>query len=178
MNTSKLSNYLASGLVTSMFVTVAVLFYFWFLEEPWLSYKNIPFPPGISSVMAGDVIPLSVVRCNSSNKTHNYESSHALMNVVTHEPVILDDVKVLAPPGCTNAISLINRVPKDAPPGRYVAFGTAEVHGTLRDFHIEWRSEEFNVTKYVAPSTTVIVQSPPEIIVKEKIVEKVVPKKK
>lgn len=132
-------------LVTGMFITVIILFYFWFLEKPYLTYQNIPFPPVIAEIHAGDIVPLNVVRCNSDRYVHNYESSHSLLNVETLEPILMPDIKVMISPGCHKGISLINKVPAEAPPGRYVVFGTADVYGTLREFHIEWRSEEFIV---------------------------------
>jgi len=162
MNSQKVSNGIAISLVAGMFLTVAILFYFWFFEKPFLEFKNIPFPPKLAQVLPGEIVPLSIERCNNDKQPRNYLSTHSLLNVETGQPILLPDVKVMIEPGCTTATSLLNRVPPEAPPGKYLVFGTAEVHGTIRDFYIDWRSEEFLVIAKppIAPPMMVVVPAP------------------
>lgn len=161
MKADTISNGIAISLVAGMFLTVSILFYFWFFESPFLTYKNIPFPPKILQVYPGEIVPFSVERCNSDAKPRNYQSTHSLLNIETHEPLLLPDVKVMIQPGCTTAESLLNRVPPETPPGKYVVFGTAEVHGTIRDFYIDWRTQEFTVLpKPPAQRALVVIEAP------------------
>lgn len=160
MNSQTVSNGIAVTLVAGMFLTVSVLFYFWFFEKPFLTYKNIPFPPQMIQVYPGEIIPFHEERCNSDDKPRNYDSTHSLLNIDTHEPLLLPDVKIMIQPGCTTAVSLLNRVPPETPPGKYVVFGTAEVHGTIRDFYIEWRTQEFEVVAKPVQRPLVVMPAP------------------
>jgi hypothetical protein len=139
------AQYAALLSVSMMFATVGILFYFWFFEAPYLTFKNIPFPPVVTEAHPGDIIPLSIERCSSASKTKNYSTSHSLINVETNVNILLPDVRILIEPGCTSAVSLINRIPPETPPGKYIVIGTADISGTLREYHLDWRSQEFRV---------------------------------
>lgn len=137
--------HIALTMVSLMFVTVAMIFYFLFIEEPYLEYRNLPFPPTVEQVHAGEIIPLRVEHCNNSKKNKTYSTTHALQNIRTKEILLLPDVIVRIDPGCADVVSLINKVPLEVLPGRYQIYGTAEIRGVLKDFYVDWHSQEFDV---------------------------------
>jgi hypothetical protein len=139
------SHKIALGLVAAMAATVGVIMFYLFAEKSFLTYENIPFPPVVFSARPGDIVPLSVERCNHDKISHNYTTTHALKNTKTQEVVLLPEMMVNITPGCTSAISLINRIPPGTPPGHYIVFGTAETRGTLRTHYVDWHSQEFEV---------------------------------
>ena len=153
----------ATSIILSLliFITVGVIFKYLFFESPYLRYTNLPFPPVRESVIAGDVVPLHIVRCNDDNETHNYTIAHSLENLDTRVYTLLPMMQVNLPPGCNTSVSTNNRVPLDTPPGRYRAFGTAEIRGLLKMHIVEWYSQEFAVLPKVITPTVVIVQGKP-----------------
>jgi hypothetical protein len=128
---------------------VGTLFYFLLFERPYLSYTNLPFPAGTTSaalkVKQGDIAPLKVMRCSTSDRMEIYSTTHALRGLDDGRFYMLPDVQVMIMPGCTTGISYVNRLPAILPPGKYELFGTAEVHGTLKTFLVPWHSQPFNV---------------------------------
>ena len=52
----------------AVFAVFAASMYLLFFERPWLSYKNVPFPPTVQSVRAGETIPMLVIRCSGRPK--------------------------------------------------------------------------------------------------------------
>lgn len=116
-----------------------------FIEIPALSYKNLPFPALLPQVMAGEIIPLQINRCNSSDENQNYNTTRTLENIVTHESYLLPESRTLIKPGCDSVTSRFNLMPEDLPSGRYYLYGTAEVRGHAHLLIVDWRSPEFNV---------------------------------
>lgn len=129
------------------FGIVGVVLGYLFLEKPAIEYRNVPFPAPRQINHAGDVVPLVINRCNTTNKAINYSTTHTLKRIQGSMVfyTVLPEVQIMAPPGCTFATSAINTLPLDLVPGRYVLFGTAEVRGTLRVHYVDWYSEEFDV---------------------------------
>lgn len=124
---------------------VSTIFYYQFFEEPYLSYKNVPLPTRMDQVYPGEVIPMTVERCNTSGEMKVYKTTHTLHEVEKNLYYVLRDETVAVPDGCTTAISNINVVPKDIPAGRYIVFGTSEIHGKLRTHFVDWYSTAFFV---------------------------------
>lgn len=145
-------------------VGVGTLFYIVVLEGPYLSYRNVPFPTSVTSIHAGESIPMTVSRCNSDKEAHSYSLSHTLYDVDTHVYTLMPSAFVLAPPGCSSALSYLHKVPKEAVPGRKKIIGGAEIHGTVRTFNIEWESQIFQVLPPLpvpAKEIVVVVQGTP-----------------
>lgn len=124
---------------------VGTLFYMMVLEKPYLSYENLPLPTVLASVKPGEIMPLRVVRCNSDDVPHSYPLSHSLYNLDTGVYTLLQGFSVMISPGCDDAVSRLNRMPIDLPPGHYQLFGAAEIRGTIRTFVVDWHSEPFKV---------------------------------
>ena len=70
--------------VVSLSATLVYLLYF---EPPFLSYQGLPFQVE-GPARPGESVKLIVTRCNSSDKTRDYELSHWLQNIDTNEPQI------------------------------------------------------------------------------------------
>lgn len=139
---------IAIFLVGMMFAAVSLLIYFLYFEEPWLSYGNIPFPILKTPVHFGEVAPMTVVRCNSSDRPHTYTLSYSIENLDTGHFTAVPPVIVMAEPGCHAATSLANVLPEsspEVPPGHYRTVGLSEVNGTLKTFEVEWYSQPFEV---------------------------------
>jgi hypothetical protein len=120
--------------------------WFGFLEPPFLSYRNLPFPVQDPRVRAGTPVLLQVIRCNGDTKTRTYLISHRLIRVdVMEPPTILPAGPVSLEPGCTREVSAANTIPTGTAPGLYVVEGFAEVSGTWRTHSIRWYSEPFQV---------------------------------
>jgi hypothetical protein len=114
-------------------------------EEPWLSYRNLPFEVAIPVVRPGEVIPLRVKRCNAEKTPQIYSIARTLENVRTGRQYVMPDSIVQLKPGCTEAISLANVVPPDVPFGRYKLNGLSQVQSSFRIHFIGWTSHEFEV---------------------------------
>ncbi len=136
---------LAIVMVAVMFSIVGTLYFFLFFDKPFLSYKNLPFPPVVQHVAPGEIVALTVHRCNSKDRPQTYTTTHTLVNVHTNQFWILPNVTVAIQPGCILGTSLVNRVPEGAPPGLYKLFGMAEVPGVFRQHHVEWYTASFFV---------------------------------
>ena len=125
-------------------VSAAFLFVFYvFLEPPFLSYGNLPFPVLTPFVNAGQAVHIVVERCSTDTKTRVYGVSHRLVGATT--TTILPATQASVEPGCNKATSAINVVPVDTPAGRYIVDGTAEVQGTIRAVTVQWQSQPFEV---------------------------------
>lgn len=144
-------NLLAYGRL-ALWASSALLFipmvYFVAFEQPYLSYQNLPFPPQVPLVRAGEIVPLLVRRCSSAHKAQTYTMARSLQSMDSNRWIVLPDMTVRAEPGCTEGISLINAIPRETPPGHYRVIGLAEIQGTVRTMHVPWLSGEFAV---VAP---------------------------
>ena len=124
---------------------VCLFVYGYFIEKPYLRYQNLPFPPLRQQIHAGDVVTLSVERCNDSDQKQTYITSHAIHNEGTKVLVLLPPVSVDIEAGCHRANSQVNHSPADTKPGIYTFQGTATVPGLLRMFNVHWYSESFEV---------------------------------
>jgi hypothetical protein len=126
--------------------TVGFLAYLW-LEPPFLSYKNLPFPTKQYQVKAGQVIPLHVRRCSSAASVQAYAVTHELRSETRPEapPYIMPAEFVTIVPGCEEGVSLINRVPDATPPDRYRVHGLAIINGPFRPRTVPWHSQPFEV---------------------------------
>lgn len=118
-----------------------------FVEKPYLTYKNLPFPVLQKQVFAGEIIPILVIRCNDTEEMQNYNTTRALENVVTKENFLLEEQRLLIKPGCTQSESRVNKIPPTVPPGKYYIYGTAEVRGHSHFLILDWRTQEFEVIK-------------------------------
>ena len=119
--------------------------YYVFFEPPFLTYPNLPFPVLTPKVKHGDAVQLDVRRCNSDTKTRVYGLAHSLVGETV--TILLPAMPTSLPPGCAQAVSVINVVPQGTPPGTYHIEGYAEVQGTLRTYSIPWRSAPFEVVE-------------------------------
>ena len=129
-----------------VFSLSATLVYLLYFEPPFLSYQGLPFQVE-GPARPGESVRLIVTRCNSSDKTRDYELSHWLQNIDTNEPQIPLPAGKVAPikPGCQRGRSAMNVIPAGTPPGRYRIGGTGDAEGTLRTVPVEWYSETFEV---------------------------------
>lgn len=138
----------AATIVGALFGCVVLMLYGLFLERPFLTYENLPFPPQYKQVRPGEVIPLMVRRCSSSRQTQVYSVTHSLESADTNtlSVILPPNEHVSIPPGCTTSLSLINRIPKEVPPGHYRIAGRARVDSLFGERWIPWFSEVFEVT--------------------------------
>jgi hypothetical protein len=139
------------GITVFLWAAVAALtataFYAVVLDQPYLSYPTNPMPTVGDTFKAGDVVPITIVRCNNSGQAKALVGSKALVNV-TH-PAAVEPVLILinAEPGCTTPfVSTNNRLPDDLAPGIYRYVGNVPVNGFLRTFEVQWQTQEFEVT--------------------------------
>lgn len=115
-------------------------------DKSWLTYPNMPLPVLRTTVHAGEVVPLSVRRCNSGDTTRTYIISHSLVAIDGSQPeVVLPPITASAKRGCSTVESRINIVPLSTPPGVYRIDGTTEINGWVRNFSLLWYSEPFKV---------------------------------
>lgn len=131
-----------------LFMMAAVLsavFYFLFLEPPYLVYRNIPFTPMVKAVHAGEVIPMKVSVCNNASKPTTYTLARSLQDVDSMALISMSDVLIRSVPGCRESVSLAHVVPYGVPPGNYRLIGQTEIDGTLRSHKIGWDSQPFGV---------------------------------
>lgn len=128
-----------------LIAVMAIGGYYAFLEPPFLSYGNLPFPVLTPRVKDGNVVLLDVSRCNSDTKIRIYVVAHSLVGETM--TILLPALPTSIRPGCSQSFSAINVVPLNTPPGTYHIEGYAEVQGTLRTSSIAWRSESFEVVR-------------------------------
>jgi hypothetical protein len=114
-------------------------------EQPYLEYRNIPFPITDNPVRAGDSVPLTVSRCSRASTPRTYTLTHSLENIKTHAVVLLPETQSYIQPGCSIGLSSLHTVPKGTPTGRYRVYGLAEVRTSFRTHYVEWYSQEFDV---------------------------------
>lgn len=141
----KCQKLIAPVMLSIMASGLAALFYFLFLEPPYLVYRNVPFPATAQQVRAGEVVPLRVSICNNASKPHQYSVARSLHEVNTNALIYMSDVLVSGVPGCREAISLAHTVPQETPPGKYRIIGQTRIEGTLRTFKVDWLSQPFEV---------------------------------
>lgn len=143
---------LSSLALLMMLATCAILIYLLFIERPPIRYTNLPFPVTNKAVRAGDVIPLTISRCNDSNTRTTIFSSRLLENTSNDQGVIvLEIIGLWVPPGCVTETVSTNRIPKSVQPGTYRISGIATVPGLIRNFFVPWHSEPFTVLPPFSP---------------------------
>lgn len=124
----------------------SLLVWAFFLETPFLSYQNLPFPPDLSTVRPGQVMPLTVERCSTARGIESYTVTHELRNERADLPAItMPAMLVTVQPGCHKSISLVNLVPAVTPAGVYRIHGVAIVQGSIKSFAVPWSSQPFEV---------------------------------
>jgi hypothetical protein len=136
----------ATSLAVMASLTLAFV-YLLFFEEPYLTYTNLPFDVLEPEVAQGGLITLKVARCNSTSQTQTYTLARSLQNLDAGDYVVLQDSLVQVQPGCTEAVSLANKVPAEVTPGLYRIIGLAMVDGTIRSHKVFWYSKPFRVVR-------------------------------
>ena len=135
----------AFALVILSVATISII-YVLFVEKPAMHYTNLPFPVMKTPVYPGDVLPLIIARCSDSNGRRVITSSRYLENLGDDQEVlVLEMIAAIIPPGCVTQTVNIHRVPESTAPGNYRLIGATIVPGLIRDFHIAWDSEPFQV---------------------------------
>lgn len=136
---------ITAAILLSLSALMGTAFYYVIFEEPWLVYRNIPFPATAQGVRAGEVVPIRVSLCNTSGKAQRYSIARSLQEVNTGALIYMVDLLIPSLPGCRESTSLAHIVPKEVPPGRYRLIGQSEIQGTLRTFRVDWASQPFEV---------------------------------
>lgn len=112
-----------------------------------LEYRNVPFPVDEPEVRAGEVITLTVDRCNHSGGLLIYEISRVLVNAETGARTQLGDSSSFMDPGCERITSKINAVPLETPAGRYWLDAVSIPHVGSRTWTVRWSTSVFKVVK-------------------------------
>ena len=136
----------ASALVLCL-IGLATLCYAAFYSAPYLSYPNPVFPVvGDARVFhPGDVVRLTVSRCNADSVIHSYTITHATRGP-DGDYTILPQGSTMIDPGCSTGISYINVLPvSDLKSGTYRFVGNSQIEGIFRQFAVYWESEPFEV---------------------------------
>ena len=130
----------------AVLIFVSTMFYAMFLEQPYLSYPNMPMRVIGSTFHVGDVVPVEFQRCNSDPEAKSFLSSRALINTITRVPEIPILTFIEAKPGCTEIeISALNVIPAGTKPGIYHYGGRSDINGLLRTFDVRWYTQDFEV---------------------------------
>lgn len=131
-------------LTAALWVPLAlVAIYFIFFEQPFLSYRNLPFPVITKAVKPGEAVQMVVSRCNSESITRISRVASVLVGPDAEVILPVTDAPIL--PGCSSSVSAVNVIPPGTPPGRYMLRGYGEVIGTFRTHMVEWESQFFDV---------------------------------
>lgn len=139
-----------AGLISVVGFAVMVAWYV-FLEPSWLSYPaGSVFDPVRETFKPGDVVPLKVTRCNSSDEPEIYLIGARLIRLDQpandpSPPVVLPGAPVLIVPGCLDEISKATTLPADTKPGVYFIQGLARTEGHVRSTSQAWSSRKFTV---------------------------------
>lgn len=129
-------------MVTSMLCTLWLLCF----EKPWLSYPVQPFPMvGKQPVIAGSLLALRVMRCNSSKTRKTYTIARSLVSMDNGVPYVMDDLTTFLAPGCKEAVTQAHRIPEFVPTGHYRLIGLVSIQGIVRTQSVSFESETFNV---------------------------------
>ena len=135
-----------------------------FFEEPWLSYREMPFAVH-GPVTAGGPASSHVIRCNSTKTSKSYTTTRGFQKMGANAPpILLPSLDLTVEPGCEKAISRINIVPDGTLPGWYRFTGTAAVHGFLVWHEVQWGTNFFEVVAAPIKNTEIVlVPSGPEV---------------
>lgn len=138
-------------------VIIAVMYgYSSFIEEPYLYFRNLPFPVK-SEVHVGGSVEVEIAHCNRSAKSKVYETTRSLRNEVTGQSEAIQSNTVSIDPGCHKAINTINAIPIGANPGKYSIWGVAILDGYSMQRKVVWYTEPFDVL----PAKSVVTRGPP-----------------
>ena len=143
----QLLNVLASVFLILGVAIYAVNMYSSYVEKPWLSYRNLPFPM-TEQAYPGGKIEFVVVRCNSSNEVKQIVSTRALVpEDTTMMSIVFDFVFVNVAPGCSPAVTLSTNVPESTPPGFYRYVGKSKIKGLISEHEVDWNTTLLEVVK-------------------------------
>jgi hypothetical protein len=139
---------LAVLFVTLPFVPAALIL----LDQPGLSYPNVPFPVINQHVYPGDPLVLRVERCNRFAQPLSYTFTRNLVPLDAagavdpgEPPSVIIPGASFAPPGCAVFISRLTELPPTLPPGYYKLEAVTLVQGQWRTFSVPWETEPFVV---------------------------------
>ena len=126
--------------------TIAIGMVLWavYFESPMLRYQNLPFPVE-TPVEAGRTVPIVIERCNDSKTERIYLSTRSIRNVTTGKVIILANTSMSLEPGCHRDTSRAVTIPRETPIGTYIVEGDAAIKGTIKEHHVEWYTEPFQV---------------------------------
>lgn len=148
----KIRNGLLATLAVFILFVVCVYVYSRYLEEPYLSYKPLPFPIVSSPIYPGSVAAAIASRCNSQNRVMSYHSSRQFKRENSTQPaVILESIEISAEPGCATVSTRANVVPEDTQPGFYRFSGIAIIKGLMVDHEVGWNTDVFEVVAKPKP---------------------------
>ena len=138
-------NVLAYVLLALMLLTGGAYIYSAFFEEPFLSYKGMPFHIQ-GPTYAGGPAEGIIQRCSSADSTRSYTTSRGFQRMGAGQaPTILPSIDATIEPGCGPATTRINVVPEGTPPGYYRFFGVAQVRGLFVNHEVRWDTDMFEV---------------------------------
>ena len=142
---SKIFNALAASLLFLVFLTGATFLYSIFFEEPYLSYKAMPFEvDGFG--YPGKAIVYTIIRCNNSARTKTYTTTRNIQKMGGNQtPFVLPSTDLTVEPGCETSRPTINVIPDNATPGIYRFMGMAKVPGIFGVHEVPWSTKFFEV---------------------------------
>jgi hypothetical protein len=140
---------LAAATIATMIGTTATFVYFMLFEPPPVEYVNLPFPVQDDGVTLrpGDVVPMRIKRCNRTDQILLITAARTFENIDRRDFIAMPATVTQVAPGCTENVSIVNRLPKDAPPGTYRVVGMASMPGRLRTHNVVFFSEPFQVVE-------------------------------
>ena len=122
-----------------------VYLYSAYIEGPWLSYGNMPFPV-TGKIMAGQPVVYPVIRCNSRSTPQTYRTTRNLRRMGAGQiSNVLPSIDVTIEPGCNPAVIRMNVVPESTAPGFYMVHGEVPIHGLYSEHIVRWNSSIFEV---------------------------------
>lgn len=125
-------------------ISLGIVIYGVYIEQPLLHYQNLPFPVE-TPVEQGRTIPMVIERCSDSSEEFVYLATRSLRNLETNKSVILPNSTISVKPGCHRGTVRSAVVPFETEPGRYVLEGTVLMRGLLREHKFSWYTEPFDV---------------------------------
>lgn len=155
----KLFNSLAVVLFALVVVLGGSYVYSAFFEEPYLSYKGMPFHV-TGPVYAGGPALGVIQRCSSASTTQAYSTSRGFQKMGANQPpTILPSTDITVEPGCEGSNSRINIVPEGTQPGWYRFFGVANVRGLFVTHEVRWDTDLFEVIKKPAQQADIVLHT-------------------
>ena len=159
MSIKLLFNVLAYVLLTLVILTGGVYVYSKFFEEPWLSYKVMPFEVKAPN-FAGNPIVYTIIRCNDSGRTKTYTTTRSIQKMGGNQPpFILPSTDLSVEPGCEPASPIINVIPDNATPGFYRFMGVAKVQGIFDTHEVIWSTKVFEVLPKVTKDAELVLHA-------------------